>query len=65
VREESLRIIVKDDGKGFDLSPRSGGGLQGMEERIRKLGGDFSITGGSGRGVTVKASIPLAAAATS
>jgi two-component system sensor histidine kinase UhpB len=66
VSGDILDILVRDDGKGFDLPPRPGGGLQGMEERIRKLGGDFGVQGGSGGlGVTVKASIPLASMATS
>ena len=30
-----------------------------MEERIRKLGGNFSVQGESGSGVAVNASIPL------
>ena len=56
---ERLDIVVKDDGRGFDAPPPLGGGLQGMEERIRKLGGDFSVRGESGPGAAVRASIPL------
>ena len=56
---ERLTIVVKDDGRGLDTSPLPGGGLQGMEERIRKLGGNFSVQGESGSGVAVNASIPL------
>jgi len=40
---EKLDILVKDDGRGFDAPPALGGGLQGMEERIRKLGGESAF----------------------
>ena len=59
--DEKLDILVKDDGRGFDAPPALGGGLQGMEERIRKLGGEFSVWGENGSGVAVSASIPLSA----
>ncbi len=65
VSGDSLDILIRDDGRGFDLPPCPGGGLQGMEERIRKLGGDFGVNGGVGMGITVKASIPLASIAPS
>jgi two-component system, NarL family, sensor histidine kinase UhpB len=61
---EKLDVLVKDDGRGFDAPPAPGGGLQGMQERIRKLGGDFSIWGENGSGVAVRASIPLTASMT-
>jgi signal transduction histidine kinase len=62
---DMLDIIVQDDGKGFDRAPHHPGGLKGMEERIRKLGGSFSVQGERGLGVTIKASIPLASIGTS
>jgi signal transduction histidine kinase len=61
---EKLDILVKDDGRGFDAPPAFGGGLSGMRERIRKLGGEFSVWGGNGSGVAVRASIPLTASVT-
>jgi two-component system sensor histidine kinase UhpB len=57
--KETLHVMVKDDGRGFDIPPSEGGGLQGMEERVRKLGGDFTVNGALGFGVTVNASIPF------
>jgi two-component system, NarL family, sensor histidine kinase UhpB len=56
---EALDVLVKDNGKGFERLPIPSGGLQGMEERIRKLGGEFKVRGSRGAGVNVKASIPL------
>jgi len=53
---DEVVLEVKDDGKGFD--PRagraSGGlGLAGMEERARRVGGEFSLQSAPGRGVRV------------
>ena len=59
---EALEIVVSDNGKGFALHSGPGSGLQGMRERISKLGGDFSINA-DGRGVAIRAVLPLAAIA--
>jgi two-component system, NarL family, sensor histidine kinase UhpB len=56
---ETLDVVVKDNGKGFEQLPCSAGGLKGMEERIHKLGGEFRVRGKFGMGVSVRASIPL------
>jgi two-component system, NarL family, sensor histidine kinase UhpB len=56
---ETIGVLIKDDGRGFDLPLRRGGGLQGMEERIRKLGGDFILRRECGQGAAVEASIPI------
>jgi two-component system sensor histidine kinase UhpB len=64
-QEERLDILVSDDGRGFDSAARHSGGLQSMEERIRKLGGDFTVWAESGSGVAVRASIPLTGCAIS
>jgi len=53
---DEVVLEVKDDGKGFD--PRagraSGGlGLAGMEERARRVGGEFSLQSAPGRGTRV------------
>lgn len=62
---DRLDILVSDDGRGFDSAARHSGGLRGMEERIRKLGGDFTVWAESGSGVAVRASIPLTGCAIS
>ena len=56
-----LGLSVTDDGRGFDprTSPgtRQGHfGLQGVSERVRKLGGDISISSEIGKGTTVSIS---------
>ena len=52
---EALEIVVTDNGQGFDPHTVSESGLQGMRERICKLGGEFNVDSGTGRGVTIRA----------
>jgi signal transduction histidine kinase len=44
-KEDRINLTIEDDGKGFDPNRVSdrGLGLIGMEERVKKLGGTFSI----------------------
>src|SRR5437667_812764 len=62
----TLDLTVRDDGTGFDVAAVRGGttaegsiGLDGMEERVRLLGGDFRIDSQPGTGTTVGARFPL------
>ncbi len=55
-----LSLAVTDDGRGFDLADargRVGLGLVGMRERVRAVGGTFSITSAPGEGTTVRAEL--------
>jgi signal transduction histidine kinase len=56
-----VHLLVRDDGKGFDpLSvPQSGHGVAVMRQRIRALGGKFSLTSSSGAGTTIEVWLPL------
>ncbi|MFM8413850.1 MAG: sensor histidine kinase [Planctomycetota bacterium] len=61
---ETLRAIIRDDGRGFDvrgaLQPaRQPFGLLGMRERVAVLGGVMDVTSEPGRGTVVEARIPL------
>lgn len=56
----NLNIIVKDDGKGFDIQSaahdeqtRSGFGLIGINERVRMLGGQYTIESVPGNGTKI------------
>jgi signal transduction histidine kinase len=68
---DRLKIIVRDNGHGFDLSKLrhiEGIGIRSMEERTRHLGGKFEIHSEPGKGTTVEAWIlfnPAARNATS
>lgn len=58
-KEDDLQIMISDDGVGFDVKNVLPGryGLQGMRERVLKLGGEFTIE--SQQGTVIKFSIPI------
>lgn len=58
-----LRMVIKDNGRGFDTrSPRSTGiGLIGMRERVAAVGGELLISSTPGQGTTVCVTLPLPA----
>jgi len=63
--ERLLRVEVVDEGKGFDLrggrlSREGSCGLVGMSERVRLLGGTFTLTSQVGEGTRLVAEFPLA-----
>lgn len=63
-RGSRVRLIVQDDGVGFDpdraVSLKKGGlGLFGMEERLALVGGRLLINSSPGRGTRVEAQVPL------
>jgi signal transduction histidine kinase len=65
-REHSLRLLVRDWGRGFDPAapsavPKPGEriGLRGMRERIALLGGQWSIESRPEGGTIVIAEVPL------
>jgi signal transduction histidine kinase len=59
----SVRVEVRDDGRGFDPSAGSDGfGLTGMRERVTQAGGTLEISS-SPRGTTVDAVLPVRASA--
>ena len=60
-REGSLRLVVKDTGRGFDpaLARSRGLGLINMDERVRSLGGSFSLQAQPGHGVHIDVRVPV------
>jgi two-component system sensor histidine kinase UhpB len=54
-----LEITVEDDGRGIDPRAPAGFGLQGMQERVRALGGECRVDGTSGHGTIVRIAIPI------
>jgi signal transduction histidine kinase len=57
-RGGSVRLVVSDNGCGFDPARVSGGmGLAGMRERVRQQGGQLKITSAPGRGTVVRVSV--------
>jgi signal transduction histidine kinase len=62
---DGVRLTIADDGDGFDVSHtvvaaarRGRLGLVGMSERVRLLGGSFSLTSSFGQGTKVIATLP-------
>ena len=56
-----IELTVTDDGRGFDISRPSGGGLANIRDRIESVQGVVSIDSTPGRGTTIRAGIPTAA----
>lgn len=60
-----LRVIVKDNGHGFDPSRYDRGdwpqfGLKTMKERSEAVGGKFHLRSAPGKGTTIAVTVPLA-----
>jgi len=63
-RGRSLRLVIEDDGRGFDVetaksSRGSGLGLFGMEERLALIGGSVRVESVIGRGTRISVEAPL------
>jgi signal transduction histidine kinase len=63
---DKIKIVVEDDGKGFNVSDidsrpdgLKGFGLFSIRERLMHMGGSFNIQSGMGRGTTVTLLAPL------
>ena len=59
------RLLVADDGRGFDPAAvrpgeHGGFGLRGMRERVEAMKGAFSIDGAEGKGTRIEVRIPAA-----
>jgi signal transduction histidine kinase len=58
--EGLLRVIVEDDGQGFDPDEESEGfGLLSLRDRLQHLGGRLDIESAPGRGARISAVVPL------
>jgi len=57
---DQLRLRIRDFGSGFDPQhpPANGFGLKGMAERLRLVGGSFTIESAPDEGTTVTAMVP-------
>jgi PAS domain S-box-containing protein len=62
--EEIIRMTIKDDGQGFQISGKAGSkkktrlGLIGMRERVEMIGGTFRMDSAPGGPTTVHVEIP-------
>jgi signal transduction histidine kinase len=58
----SLTGSVTDNGVGFDRSDQNSGhgfGLSGMEQRVKKIGGELSVKSSPGQGTNISFSVTL------
>jgi PAS domain S-box-containing protein len=60
---DGIRVLIADDGKGFDTSGSFPGhlGLRTMRERAERLGGTLTLTSVPGEGSRIEVRIPVAA----
>jgi len=60
-KDDSVSVVVEDDGVGFEPArePEGGIGLAGMRERVALLGGRLAIESRPGAGTTFVAEVPL------
>jgi signal transduction histidine kinase len=66
LQDGELRMTVADNGRGMHPSMRdkpASFGLVGIEERIKILGGKFTVRSGPGLGTTLTVSVPIAGGA--
>jgi two-component system sensor histidine kinase DegS len=66
--DTSIKIIINDNGKGFDLPGKIGDlarygklGLAGMQERAQLIGGNLTMESHPGKGTTVIIEVPIPA----
>lgn len=60
VDEHHVKVVVKDDGVGFDPVNHGGGsGIVGLTDRINALGGDMTVSSAPGEGTVVAAQLPI------
>lgn len=62
---DAVRLAIRDDGRGFVPGQQAGSaeghfGLDGMRDRVSRLGGAWELTSAPGGGTTVVATVPLA-----
>jgi signal transduction histidine kinase len=54
----SVRLEVRDDGRGTEASNGNGFGLIGLRERVESLGGTLSVDSAAGAGLTLRVELP-------
>ena len=60
---DEYSFILRDDGRGFDPNSARDSwphGIMGMQQRVRALGGEFSLESAPGRGTTLRVTVPAA-----
>lgn len=59
VDTQGTRLLLRDNGRGFDISQTSTGfGLQGMRERAQAIGGQLTVNSRPGEGCEIRLVVP-------
>lgn len=62
-KEGKVALVIKDDGKGFDVKDQSGLrkgiGLSLIRERAKLMGATLQITSAAGKGTLIRLSVPV------
>lgn len=61
--EDAVGVVIEDDGRGFETAARAGTaerhfGIDGMGDRMRRLGGSLRVEPRAAGGITVTAIVP-------
>ena len=61
-KDDGVKVVIEDDGLGFEVgeSANGGFGLMGMRERLALLGGRLLVESNGETGTTVAAEVPVA-----
>lgn len=60
--EDSINIMVEDDGQGFDfgkIKPKEGMGVHSIQKRVEYMDGEIDFDSTPGKGTTVNITIPI------
>jgi signal transduction histidine kinase len=60
VVENGIRIVIVDNGQGFDPDAADGHGLKNIPERLARMGGHCRVESQPGTGTRVTIHIPIA-----
>lgn len=58
-KPDGLKLVIQDDGQGFDVQHIKGLGLLGIQERVANLGGKCSIHSQPGNGTILSVELPF------
>ena len=53
-----VRLVVRDDGRGFDPAAAPGYGLSGMRQRAAQVGGTLTVRSDASTGTTIEMEVP-------
>ena len=59
-----FKIVVSDNGRGFDTAAAEGHGLKNIPGRLARMGGQCSVESRAGTGTRVAIHIPIAGSTT-